>query len=305
LAALSGGSGTTKAALVPKILRRIGDRPSEDIHTNAPTGSGTSLTVASNAQQKFQIGGWIDWVDDGTLDQAIITDIPNTTTLTIRRGYRGATAASHSANAVFRYRARVEPQAASEIIDDVIQSLWPEIYLISETSYTPAATPKYWYDLPADCEKVLQVYQQIDVTGSNPVDIVDFKFFDGPDWKDTTLVSTSGKGLWVPNVSTQSDDSKLHVIYIGKCSLTNLTDAQIQVVLYETCASLMATQFAGESKPERRSGLEGAPDSGNAFKFFKAAAQDMRQREAQRLREFMPRRDKPRFIGSKKHSSEG
>lgn len=302
---LSGGTGITKPNLAKRVVRRVNDRAYEFVHTNAPTGSGTSLTgVPSDATKIFTVGGWIQWLYDDTLDEAVITDIPTTTSLTIRRDYFGTTGQAHAANAVVRYLARAPAQTLSEIVDDTIEGMWPDLYTINETNFSvPATNPENWYALPADCEEVMHVYQQAEFTAPAVKQIKDIYWNDSLRWLDSTFVSTK-KGLYVRGVDTVTEDSKLHVIYAGRSALTDLNAAQIKVATYEACAELMASQFAGESKPERRSGLEGAPDSDKAFQYFKGLAALARDQEAKRLREYLPRRYQVQYRQGFHHRSD-
>src|SRR5260221_2772478 len=116
--------------MVSKILRLVDDNPYADSTSTALTATaGTvQITLTSDVTARYQVGGQIDWVDDGTFESAVIISIDSTTQMTIRRGERGSTPAIHVANAVFRYLGRWVPFTLSETIDDMILALWPELY---------------------------------------------------------------------------------------------------------------------------------------------------------------------------------
>ena len=70
------------------------------------------------------------------------------------RGYRGTTAASHSANAKVTFSPSFPRISVKRAINDTIKSVFPKLYGIANTtfSYSPAVTT---YSLPAEAETVL------------------------------------------------------------------------------------------------------------------------------------------------------
>lgn len=298
---LSGGAGITKALLVARLLRRLDDNPWVDVHTNAINTTDASLTVASDATKKYQIGGYIDWVADGTFETAKITAV-TATTLTIERGHRETTAGVHAAGAKFRYLGRFQPLMLSEVVDDILDSMWPELFDVRHVDWTisTSATPELWYGLPADAERVLELYQH---TNSTPVDNRVPSAWMGPHWQETAFLGGSvPKALQVYGTAMNSNDNKLHGIYIARLLLTNLTSEQTAILVYMAGAVALQTVIAGETKPERRSSVQGAPTPDVAAQFWMREAAELKRKEQERLMEYLPRRNRVKYRGGRHYT---
>jgi hypothetical protein len=72
------------------------------------------------------------------------------------RGYRGTTAASHSANAKVTFSPSFPKISIKRAINDTIKSVFPKVYGVANTtfSYSPAVTT---YSIPAAAETVLAI----------------------------------------------------------------------------------------------------------------------------------------------------
>lgn len=285
---LSGGSGTTKTVLIQRVLRRLDDEPVTDGSGSSLTNSATSLTVTSTTP--YTVGGTIDWVEDGTFETALITAVPNSTTLTIRRGHRGSTAASHAANAVFRYRGLYVPHNLSELVDEAVFALWPELYDVREVNWTisTSATPELWYGVPADCEKVIALYQQTS-SSSSPLNLMGVATSTDVTFLESGFIGATEKGIQVRGISQSSADGLLHATYLARLALTNLTDAQVSILVYRVGCMALETRIAGESKPDRRVSARSAPDPQDAWRIWQARQDELTKKEVARLREYLPR----------------
>lgn len=303
-ATLSGGSGTTKALLVPKIVQRLDDDPWTEKHTNAPASGDLSLTVAAGALNRFQVGGRIDWLEDGTFESALIEAVADTA-LTIKRGFFGSTAASHSANAYFRYQGRVKPHVVSAVIDDQLDALYPEIFDVRSVDWTISASaqPELWYATPAGVEKVMDVYQ---LTNNTPLDTYGMNTWGGPVWREAAFLGGGNKkGLQIYGVSTTSNDGKLHAIYAARPTLAALTTEQEAILVYLVGAAMYDTVVSGETKPERRAALGGTSVPTDSVGLWLRTADEMRKRESKRLQEYIPHRDRIRFRGARHFADHG
>ncbi len=295
---LSGGSGISRVAFLKRVLiDRLKDNPVTEKSAGAllvsTAGAQDSMQVNAGAATRFQIGDWMDFVDDASFESILVDAIPDTTHLTVRRAHLGSTNAAHLSGAIFRLRGRIAPHTMSNLIDEAMQKLYPQVYDIRHVSWDASSTDR-WYGLPADVEKITSVYQRY--TSGSAVDLDQPRAFHGPRLVDSNFYTTK-RALQVPVVRMNAPDAKLHATYIAKLSLTGLSDPQIDLISYEAAVAAMTGSFASDSKPERRSGLEGAPDSGNAARLYAAAAQDLRNREAKRLAEFLPSPDTPKYKG--------
>lgn len=300
---LSGGSGITSSAFVQRVLRdRLDDDPVTERALTALDGAGVtdSLTVRPGALRRFQVGGWIDFVEDGTFETLLIEEVVNDTTLTLRRAHRGSTIASHLQDAVFRYRGRVNPLTVSNAATKKLGEFWPDVFEVRAVSHTVPTLVDLWYNMPADAERVLDVYQR--TTGS-VTDVRPMSSWSGIHRFEVGFSATN-KAIKVTGVASNAPDNKLHTIYIAKAALARLTDEQVALLECEVAMSLMASEFAGESKPERRSGIEGAPDSMQAMRLFSIEAEGIRKREAKRLSEYLPRKEHRSYRGLRHYSDD-
>lgn len=301
---LSGGAGVTRVALVTRIMRdRFDDNPNTYRAISALDGAGVTdeLTVLPDANELFDIGGTIDFVADGTFESCLIEGIINSTTLKLRRAHRGSTIAAHAADAVFRYEGRVDPLAVSNGIDEAIDNLWPDVFDVRHVAWTVPDPTDFWWVLPDDAEGVHELYQR---TTGTTTDLAPIDNWGGPWFLDSGFLGGADtKAVQARNVATNAPDDKLHAVYQAKVALTTLTAFQITLLTYEVAASVMASQYASESKPERRSGQEGAPDARGSFQFFAVQAESARKREAKRLAEFLPRKHRRQYRGMR-HFSE-
>lgn len=308
---LSGGSGVTRVNLVKRILLdRLDDNPWTELAQSALANAATveNLTLLPGVKTRYRKGGWIDYVGDGTFETLLIEEIINDTTLKLRHGHRGSTAAAHSTSAEIRYRGRVNPLTVSNNIDESMEDLWPDVFDIRHVDWTIPDPVDFWYVLPTDAEGVAELYYRSKVSGSNPVRLVGVENLGGPWFMDSGFLTGSNKKAVqaesVPG-ATATNDSRLHAIYQAKLTLAGLTTFQQTLITYDVASRLMSMAFASESKPERRSGLEGAPDAGNALRFFTAQAEAARKREAKRLAEFLPRKHRRQYRGMRHYSERG
>src|ERR1051326_1672082 len=296
---LSGGAGTTKTALVKRILiDRFKDNPATEKITGSllasTAGAQDSLTVATGAATRCQVGDWFDAVDDGTFETLLVDAIPDTTHLTVRRARLGSTNAAHSAGVIGRLRGRAAPHSVSNAIDEALEKLYPEIYDIRHGSWDASEFDR-WYKLPADVEKISGLYQRFSSSGST-VDLQQPNSFEGPRLVESSFADTK-RAIRVPSVRTNAPDGKLHAVYTSKLSLASLTTPQIDLITYEVATTMLMTALASDTKPERRYMLIALPDDPTSLRTFATQAQEHRNREMKRLAEFLPNNENPKYKG--------
>jgi hypothetical protein len=287
---LSGGT-STEAAMVDRAIRRIDDDSYTDIATNAPGASGASLTVATDATQRYSVGDTLDWYDNDSYEAALVTAVA-ATTLTIRRGHWQTTGFAHAANAVFRVNPRFISAEILEHVRDSVEQLWPDIYEVKSATYTDATD--LWYALPADAEELLQVYQ---LAGSTPDDLTtNITRLSMPSFKHSAFATTK-KAFRVERIDTSL--TNFFAIYTAKCSATTLNATQLDIVVYEACASLLEAEAAHRIQRQQ----DGFTfDSTTKLQAFRRRASQLRDRESFRLLGFLPQRDEMVWSGRKHYS---
>jgi len=293
---LTGSTGITAANLVKRVLRRLDDMPYND--TFRGTGSGSSittgdltLTVPTGATSRYTIGQEIDFVDDGSFERVLVTAVPSTTTITVQRGHRGTTAATHAADAKGAVQPRYLSYLINELVTEALVMLYPDLFEVKSVTWTATTTDPYFV-MPADAEEIEEVFQR-DPTGKR---LRDLWFSDGISLLDSNFLGSSyTKAVEMRGVSTSASDGKVHAIYIARLSLATLTDAQIAAITYWIAGLLLTTTVAGESRPDRRPVLGTIPTPDTARNEMLGTAGILIRKEQQRLEEYLPRRNRPRY----------
>lgn len=292
---LSGGAGITAVNLVKKVLRRLDDQPYIDTYRG--TGAGSSLTagdltltVPTGAAARYTIGAEIDFVDDGSFERVLVTAVPSTTTITVQRGHRGTTAATHAADAKGAVQARYMSFTINELVSEAMIMLWPDLFEAKHVTWTAQTTDPF-YALPADAEEVESVYQR-NPSGKR----LRHLWFEDVQLLDANFLgSTYTRALELSGASTSASDGKVHAIYLARLAIASLTDAQIAAVTYWIAGLLLTTIVAGESKPDRRPVLGTIPTPDGSRNEMLGTAGILIRKEQLRLEEFLPRRNRPRF----------
>ena len=92
-------------------------------------------------------------------DELIYVSSTDSGTLTLApfgRGYRGSTAASHSANAPVTFNPIFPKVDIKRAINEALRQVYPSLYQIKDTTFEFGGSV-LTYELPADCEKVIKV----------------------------------------------------------------------------------------------------------------------------------------------------
>lgn len=133
----------TTLDLISKARRLISDYPQMDSLSGSVTAGGTSLTVAdSSLYQK----GWVISIDEEAM---LVTDMPNATTLTVTRGYKGTTAAAHSSAANILVQPLGTGADYMDGLNEGARLLWPQFFQhVVDTTITVAINTSD-YALPA------------------------------------------------------------------------------------------------------------------------------------------------------------
>lgn len=274
-------------------MQRLGQDTYYDTSTTNITSSSTSVTVATDATTRYEVGDIIEWWEDSTYDAAIISAVAATTlTLQTPRGAFGTTAAAHDGSTTAKRFRKVTSSDflsinLSNYLDQGVNSLWPDVPAVQVSTYT-VSTTDVWFGLPSDAETVLGAYQ---VTTSTPNEIKDLPLYDNaPRWAHVGFAA-SNKAVRV--VNADSSLTSFYVISTKRPAITELTSAQQDIVVYH--AARLALEAAA-AKPALR---EDPTVFGAEVKIqlMRREEQRLRDHEHARLNAYTPALDHIRYRG--------
>jgi hypothetical protein len=134
---------TSATTLVNRVRRFVRDNPDYDALTASVSSGGTTLTVA-DASTTVYSPRWAIEVDQ----EAMLVRSGSGTSLTVKRGASGTTAASHASGAAVLIRPQFLSQDILEALNSAIQNSFPLIYRpVLDTSLTTAANT-FEYTVP-------------------------------------------------------------------------------------------------------------------------------------------------------------
>lgn len=291
---LSEGSGTTKVSLLQRIARRLDDNPYTEALPALTSGATTLAGLTSDATDRWEINDTFDFLDDGTFEAVLIVAAPTATSFpaaSLRRGHRGSTDSTHSANAIARKNPAYLAQTMSEVVDQVIRDLWPEIPLVQVENFTPATPVELYYDLDASVERVVSAYQK----STSGV----LRIHDRPVRPITYIdetASTTAKTVEIQNVSNSSSLSDLFVLELARLVVGDLDTNQQELVIADACYRLISTRMATVDDDQMRANLQ------LQAQLFDRQRRELRAQEAERLRRYLPRQNQPTFIPGRHYS---
>jgi len=134
---------TSATTLVQRVRRFLGDWPELDTASASISAGGTSLTVATDATTRYA-QNWLIQVDQEMMRVSAVA----ATTLTVVRGARGTTAASHASGSTILVRPGFSDQDILDSVNAGIDATFPFFYKpILDTSLT-ADGSSYEYTVP-------------------------------------------------------------------------------------------------------------------------------------------------------------
>ena len=162
---------TTLAATITNIRRILNDNPAQDVLAAAISTAGATTLTPTDASL-YHKGDTIEI----EAELLLVTDV-NTSTpvITIRRGHKGSTAATHAISSLVNIAPRFEYPTVSQAIDTVLDAdLYHNgVYEIVEHQVTHDATTTAYNAPSSSCEEFLDIYQ-IPQTGQPPVHLKNF-----------------------------------------------------------------------------------------------------------------------------------
>ncbi len=133
---------TSLQTLFDGVRDMMRDTPDYDVLTAALSSSTTNVTVADTTMYAKR---WPIEVDTETM---MIRSITNSVTLSVTRGWRGSTTASHASSAAVLVQPNFYAAEIVRAINNAIQSMYPFIYKpVVDTSLT-VQTNQYQYVIP-------------------------------------------------------------------------------------------------------------------------------------------------------------
>ena len=224
----------TTLALVRDILN---DEPWSDTINASYTAAAMTITITDFAE--LVRGDTLDFQDDATYDLFIVDATPTTSTVTVGIGYDGATNANH-ANAARYYKS---PRYASKNIvaalTHVINTrLWPDLWILSTATLTPAITTTNLYDLPSDFLAFLNDNQYLYQAATGGIEDVVYSY--GQLVQVPAAISASGWALRVRN--WRRTDVAATLFYRAKVTTANMTSGMEPVIALGTAAYLLTTE---------------------------------------------------------------
>lgn len=134
----------TGTQLIERTRRFMGDWPEQDVTTASAASNGTTLTVASDANDRYGVNQWLEIGSE----KILVTSVASTTTLTVRRALGGTTAASIASGATILQSPRFFETEYLDAINYGIHSCWPWVYRpVIDTSISTTADT-YEYTIP-------------------------------------------------------------------------------------------------------------------------------------------------------------
>lgn len=273
-------TGTATAdALVARVAREADDLAVTDVHTSDPTTSTTTLTVATDATTRNQVGDILSWPvgSAGAYEAAVLTAVA-ATTLTVRRAQFGTTAVDHAANAVFRVNPLYLDQVIYDAIVEALEGLYDELFQVQVSTYTTATD--LWWALPATAETVVEAYQ-VDGTPENKIVLA----FEEPRLTHTGFAA-SNRVIRVRGISDAI--ASFYIISTTRLVLTTLTTVQQNIVVYEAAARLLENQATRANRQSESFVF----DASTKVQLLRRRAAQMIENERQRLDAYLPQRDR-------------
>lgn len=146
------------------------------------------------------------------------------------RGFRGSTAAAHTANTAVTFDPVFPRAEIRRAIDQCVEGLFPMLYQIKTVALTASAVA-IGYDLPADCEGVLSVSFQAPDT---------LNYYEKFGRWEYVPSSALGAGKTLNIYDDVPTDITIHVVYRAKFGSFNAgTDTLASVGLSESFADLI------------------------------------------------------------------
>ena len=228
---------TTYVGIIKDIRRLLNDTPLEDKVTTAPTTTaGTTMVVATIGA--WRTGQWWEFQDGGETGAEIVyvsSVEESTSTPTVRRAFKGSTAASHSNNAYAALEPRFTYDKVKQAVDTVLdRDLYAnDVYAITTHQVAPSASSWAYAAPAATCERLLNIYQFPPNT-DEPTPVTNYTPYASGD----TTVWATGKRFCVYQNFGETDET-YYINCAHKLVIGTLSTAQERLVHFKASAYLL------------------------------------------------------------------
>lgn len=225
----------TLATVVTDVRRIVQDEPWESVLTGSYTAPATTLTIATFAD--LERGFVLDFSEDGTLEQFRVSAEPSSSTVSVKPAHNNTTNSNHANGAVFSVNPRYGSDQISKAITHIVNTrLWPDLWIVVDSSITPTPTTTNIYDLPADYEDIIELVQ----VGTGSIEDlvlvpIEREIRIAPD-----AVSASNKALRITR--WPRTDANATLWYRTRVTTANMTAEMEPVIALGTAAYLLRTE---------------------------------------------------------------
>ena len=250
----------TLTNLIEDVLEELEDYGTEDILNGAINSSVTTLTSTDSEYKQYKKNTLLEINEELML----VTAAPSSTSITVRRGVRGTTAASHADLDTIRFGPKYKKKKIKRHINMCLTS---ELQQQKTTdASTTSATNTYLYDLPtgitkdnlravflrssttdasAETEGQITWYRINEAQGTAGVDQIEFRYLPTP--------SRYIKFVYRPNYTFLTDMT-------DSCDLPSNPAAQSLPMFY-ACAHLLLARETKRLRRDRNTQPDGATPS--------------------------------------------
>ncbi len=227
----------TVATTIAAVRDILNDEPFEYSLGGSYTAAGATLTISAYAS--LVEGDILDFAYDGTYEQMRVTATPSTSTVAIKVAHNGTTNANHANAAYFVKNPRFGTQQIVNAITHIVGTrMYPEVWVPTVVTLTPAPTTTNIYDLPADYESFISLVQTATGSIEDIVYVTSIQeVLDVP-----TGISSSLKALRIS--AWPRSDAGAALTYRAKVTTSNMTAAMEPVIALGVAGYLLRTESA-------------------------------------------------------------
>lgn len=223
-----------------------------------------------------------------------------TNTLTIfpfGRGFYGSTAATHAANASVINNAKFPKVRVQEVINDIINEVYPTLFAVQATNITKIAV-QHGYGLPATVDEILNVNYAVIGPSQIAPSMRRWRFDPQadpavfPTGKSINLLEgvTPGRTM---RVTTIGQPSNLVNDTDGFAAVSGLPETAKDAIVYGAAAKLMVSYDAARLQMDsvessERAAVTQPTSASNTSKYFMAIYQNRLELEGKKLRDRYP-----------------
>lgn len=241
---LTPTAATTVCAMANNVLGLVEDHGYINHLSGSHSSSTTTFTLTRAGT--FEEGDELEFRADCSMERVrVTTGGTDVSSITVARGVRGTTAASHATGAEFVKNPDYMGLNAQNAVNAALQNdLWPELYAVYQATYTPTSPHNPYLEAASDAMRLVRVYQRSD--SSSPTTLLECEPFDpDPHLSDTTTSSTA-RYWYVPNLADA--DNTVYAQYLITPAVGDLTAGMARVVEYGAARRLILGEDAQGSQ---------------------------------------------------------